>query len=49
MEKVDYYSQVASSGYYLFRKITLSVLLIAAIILLKNLTLKHLPYLTNPF
>ena len=32
MEKVDYYSQVASSGYYLFRKITLSVLLIAAII-----------------
>ena len=32
MEKVDYYSQVASSGYYLFLKITLSVLLIAAII-----------------
>ena len=32
MEKVDYYSQVASSGYYLFRKITLSVLLIAATI-----------------
>ena len=32
MEKVNYYSQVASSGYYLFLKITLSVLLIAVII-----------------
>ena len=32
MEKVDYYSQVASSGNYLFLKITLIVLLIAAII-----------------
>ena len=31
-EKVDYYSQVASSGYYLFRKITIYVFTAATII-----------------
>ena len=34
IDKTDYYSKVASSGYYLFLKITLSVLLICVVIFL---------------